>query len=77
MYEVIKQRLKELHLLGIAHNDVKLGNIHVSISGKISLIDFGLSVCPSSEDFKQDDFIALDHIFRTTAQENTSNYSKR
>lgn len=50
VYEVIKQRLKELHLLGISHNDVRLANIHVSLSGKISLIDFGLSVCPSSEE---------------------------
>ena len=70
VYEVIKERLKDLHMLGIAHNDVRLGNIHVSISGRISLIDFGLSVFPSSEELKQDDFISLDHIFRKTTEEN-------
>ena len=45
VYEVIKVRLQELHLVGISHNDVRLANIHVSVSGKISLIDFGLSDC--------------------------------
>lgn len=34
VYEVIKERLMELHLLGIAHNDVRIANIHVSLSGK-------------------------------------------
>ncbi|CUM48469.1 uncharacterized protein AC631_01088 [Debaryomyces fabryi] len=78
VYEVIQERLKELHLMGIAHNDVRLGNIHVSISGRISLIDFGLSTCPSTEKLKQDDLIALDHIFSKTAEENnqaTQNYN--
>ena len=63
VYEVIKQRLEDIHQLGITHNDVRLANIHVSLSGKISLIDFGLSVCPSSEELRQEDFTALDHIF--------------
>lgn len=51
VYIGIKQRLKELHLLGIAHNYV--ANIHVSVSGKISLIDFGLPVCTSSGELQQ------------------------
>lgn len=63
VYEVIKERLKDLHLLKNAHNDVRLANIHVSLSGKISLINFGLSVCPSSEELRQEDFEALGHIF--------------
>lgn len=46
VYIGIKQRLKELHLMGIAHKYV--ANIHVSVSGKISLIDFGLPVCTGS-----------------------------
>ena len=45
VHRIIKSRLEELHLLGISHNDVRLANIHVSVSGKISLIDFGLSDC--------------------------------
>ncbi|CUM48166.1 unnamed protein product [Debaryomyces fabryi] len=39
VYRVIKSRLKELHLIGISHNDVRLANIYVSVSGKISLIE--------------------------------------
>lgn len=29
VYEFIKARLNELHLLGISHNDVRQANIHV------------------------------------------------
>lgn len=52
VYGIIKARLRELHLLGISHNDVSLANIHVFISGKISLIDFGLSDCSNNEEYK-------------------------
>lgn len=51
VYIGIKQRLKKLHLLGIAHKYV--ANIQVSESGKISLIDFGLLVCRSSGELQQ------------------------
>ncbi|CUM67580.1 uncharacterized protein PRCAT00005280001 [Priceomyces carsonii] len=64
VYGVIKSRLEEIHLLGICHNDVRAANIHVSVSGKISLIDFGLSVFPCKEKCKRRDFEALDDIFR-------------
>lgn len=62
VYTVIKSRLEELHLLGITHNDVRLQNIHVSESGKISLIDFGLSDCSydwrqMKRDFERSDYI--------------------
>ncbi|MDN6749727.1 MAG: DUF3698 domain-containing protein [Staphylococcus equorum] len=62
VYEVIKSRLEELHLLGISHNDVREANIHVSVSGKISLIDFGLSDCTNNEKHKKNDFESLDEI---------------
>ena len=64
VYEVIKLRLEKLHHLGISHNDVRLANIVVSETGKISLIDFGLSSYPSSEKLKKRDFEALDQTFR-------------
>ncbi|CUM57502.1 unnamed protein product [Debaryomyces tyrocola] len=64
VYRVIKSRLKELHLIGISHNDIRLANIHVSVSGKISLIDFGLSDCTSNEEHKKNDFETLDYILR-------------
>ena len=63
VYEVIKVRLQELHLVGISHNDVRLANIHVSVSGKISLIDFGLSDCTNNEERKRKDFKSLYRIF--------------
>lgn len=56
-------RLKELHLLRISHNDIRKSNIHVSEAGKITLIDFGLSEYPCSDESKQDDFESLDNIF--------------
>lgn len=64
VYEVIKSRLEELHLIGISHNDIRLANIHVSVSGKISLIDFGLSDCTNNEEHKKNDFETLDYILR-------------
>jgi tRNA A-37 threonylcarbamoyl transferase component Bud32 len=62
VYRVIKARLEELHLLGISHNDVRPANIHVSVSGKISLIDFGLSDCTNNEEHKENDFETLNSI---------------
>ncbi|CUM57889.1 unnamed protein product [Debaryomyces tyrocola] len=62
VHTIIKSRLEELHLLGISHNDVRLENIHVCQSGKISLIDFGLSDCTNNEDHKKNDFQTLDFI---------------
>jgi hypothetical protein len=50
---IIKSRLEELHLFGISHYDVRPANIHVSVSGKISLIDFGLSDCTNNEEHKK------------------------
>lgn len=70
VYRVIKSKLKEVHLIGISHNDVRLANIHVSVSGKISLIDFGLSDSSNNdssnnEEHKKNDFETLDYILRT------------
>ncbi|CUM49401.1 unnamed protein product, partial [Debaryomyces fabryi] len=59
---VLKSRLKELHLIGISHNDVRPANIHVSVSGKISLIDFGLSDGTNNEEHKKNDLDSLDYI---------------
>ncbi|CUM67040.1 uncharacterized protein PRCAT00004728001 [Priceomyces carsonii] len=64
VYKIVKLRLEEIHLLGISHNDVRAANIHVSVSVNISLIDFGLSVCPCTDECKRIDFEALDDIFR-------------
>ncbi|CUM56002.1 unnamed protein product [Debaryomyces tyrocola] len=66
VHKVVKERLAELHLLGISHNDIRLDNIHVSISGRITLIDFGLAVYPSSEGRKKRDFEALDELVPIT-----------
>ena len=65
VYKVIKSRLEELHLIGISHNDIRLANIHVSVSGKISLIDFGLSDYTNNEEHKKNDFETLEHILRS------------
>lgn len=62
MHKTIKSRLKEFHLLGISHNDIRPANIHVSESGKTSLIDFGLSDCMNDEKHKMNDFESLEHI---------------
>lgn len=62
-------RLEELHLLGISHNDVRLASIHVSISGKISLIDFGLADCANNEERKKNDFKSLLSVFGKRGQD--------
>ncbi|CUM49787.1 unnamed protein product [Debaryomyces tyrocola] len=66
VHKAVKERLAELHLLGISHNDIRVDNIHVSISGRITLIDFGLAVHPSSEERKKRDFEALDELLPIT-----------
>ncbi|CUM48175.1 unnamed protein product [Debaryomyces fabryi] len=43
-----------------------LDNIHVSISGRITLIDFGLAVYPGSEEQKKRDFEAIDELVPIT-----------
>ena len=63
VYDVIKLRLEELHHLGISHNDVRPANIVVADTGKISLIDFGLSTYPTNEEGKRSDFAGLDTSF--------------
>ena len=66
VHKVVKERLEEIHLLGISHNDIRLDNIHVSISGRVTLIDFGLAFYPSSEEQKKRDFEALDELVPIT-----------
>ena len=66
VHKVVKERLAELHLLGISHNDIRLDNIHVSVSGEVTLIDFGLAFYPSSEEQKKRDYEALDELFPIT-----------
>ena len=66
VHKVVKERLAEIHLLGISHNDIRLDNIHVSISGRVTLIDFGLAFYPSSEEQKKRDFEALDELVPIT-----------
>ncbi|CUM53663.1 unnamed protein product [Debaryomyces tyrocola] len=64
VHRIVKLRLEELHLLGISHNDIRLCNIHVSESGKISLINFELSDSSDNEKHKKRDFECLDDILR-------------
>lgn len=66
VHKLVKERLAEIHLLGISHNDIRLDNIHVSISGRITLIDFGLAVYPGSEEQKKRDFEAIDELVPIT-----------
>lgn len=63
VYQIIKSRIKELHSLGISHNDIRVPNIHVSFSGKVSLIDFGLSDIENNQERKKRDLENLDEIF--------------
>ena len=63
VYYSIKSRLEEIHLMGISHNDMRSDNIHVSVMGKITLIDFGLAIYPCSEEDKRCDIEALDRLF--------------
>lgn len=63
VYKKIKTRIEELHKLGITHNDIRVLNIHVSVSGKISLIDFGLSDFENNPKRKRKDFERLEEIF--------------
>jgi len=41
--------LNHAHLNGIIHRDVKPGNIHVSPSGNVKIVDFGIARIPSSD----------------------------
>ncbi|KAK6454132.1 uncharacterized protein RJT20DRAFT_99359, partial [Scheffersomyces xylosifermentans] len=60
--QVIRSRLKELHSLGISHNDIRIPKIYVSVSGKIWLIDFGLSDSSNNKSHMSKDFEYLDEI---------------
>ena len=62
VYYGIKSRLGEIHQMGISHNDVRSDNIYVSVTGKATLIDFGLSIYPCSEENKSD-IDTLDRLF--------------
>ena len=77
VYKVIKSRLEELHLIGISHNDIRPANIHVSVSGKISLIDFGLSDCTNNEEHKKNDFETLDYILRANGSNENYKHANR
>lgn len=73
MYKVINSRLEELNLIGISHNDLRAAIIHVSFSGGISLIDFGLSDCTNNEELKNN-FKTPDYILR--AHGSNDNYKQ-
>ena len=77
VYKVIKSRLEELHLIGISHNDIRLANIHVSVSGKISLIDFGLSDYTNNEEHKKNDFETLEYILRANGSNESFKHANR
>ena len=49
---IIESRVEELHLLGISHNDVRLANIHVSVSGKFFFIDLDYRTAQIKNNFK-------------------------
>ncbi|CAG84283.2 DEHA2A00242p [Debaryomyces hansenii CBS767] len=77
VYKVIKSRLEELHSIGISHNDIRLANIHVSVSGKISLIDFGLSDYTNNEEHKKNDFETLEYILRANGSNESFKHANR
>ncbi len=41
--------LQHAHMNGIIHRDIKPGNIHVSPSGNVKIVDFGIARIPSSD----------------------------
>ncbi|KAK6454078.1 uncharacterized protein RJT20DRAFT_151951 [Scheffersomyces xylosifermentans] len=63
VYHAIKARLKNLHSIGIVYNDIRIPNIHVSSSGKVTLIDFANSYLSCDEEKHKEDFKALDEVF--------------
>ncbi|CUM56121.1 unnamed protein product [Debaryomyces tyrocola] len=75
VYFGIKSRLGEIHLMEISHNDIRSDNIHVSATGKITLIDFGLAIYPCSEENKSCDIEALDRLFSDYSNDNQSQNS--
>ncbi|KAK6453787.1 uncharacterized protein RJT20DRAFT_3784 [Scheffersomyces xylosifermentans] len=56
VYETIKERLQELHSLGIIHCKVGLPNIHVSQTGKASLVGLGNSCFSNDAELQNLDF---------------------
>ncbi|KAK6453704.1 uncharacterized protein RJT20DRAFT_146755 [Scheffersomyces xylosifermentans] len=74
VHRVIKQRLQELHSIGISHNDLRYGNIHVSRTGNVSLIDFGLSEITNSKRKKEEDFKTLDYLWDISDSMNEVSY---
>lgn len=50
---IIESRVEELHLLGISHNNVRLANIHVSVSGKFFFIDLDYRTAQITKNIKR------------------------
>ncbi|KAK6455488.1 uncharacterized protein RJT20DRAFT_145680 [Scheffersomyces xylosifermentans] len=61
-YRNIKERLQELHSVGISHNNIRISNIHVGVSGKILLIGFGRSDSENNVEHMKKDFERVGHI---------------
>ena len=47
VYSKVKEIILELNSMGIVHGDVHPGNVCIDTKGKVSLIDFGWSICKS------------------------------
>jgi len=45
----VSDGLNHAHLSGIIHRDIKPGNIHISPSGNVKILDFGIAKIPSSD----------------------------
>lgn len=60
MNEIIKS-IKELHKLGIVHNDINSENIIITENNKIRIIDFGEA--NENKKYMYNDFLQLQRIF--------------
>lgn len=63
VYHSVRARLQEIHQLRISHNDIRIDNIHVSLTGRTTLIDFGLAIYPCNEENKTQDVESLNRLF--------------
>lgn len=62
IYEsAIRQRVEELHALGIVHNDLHEENIVIDYDGTVKLIDFGMSKFQTDT---SDDLMEMDILFK-------------
>lgn len=62
MFRLPSSKYLDIHKPRIVHNDISAANVHVFETGWISLVEFGLSICPSNEEFRQKDCDTLNNM---------------